>query len=388
MLTLARICDDIGSSSRLAFFMFWETLWPLVLGFTLSGAVQAFVSTDQVERAMHGHGPKTILRASVFGMVSSSCSYAATATAKSLFQKGADLVSSMVYMFASTNLVIELGIVLVVLLGWRFAAAEAVGGAVMIALLAITGGLVLREVIVDRARQRLREQDNGWNRQEAPISRPGSKNLVSHDRWALGARYAITDFKMLRRELLGGYTVAGVLTALVPADVWNALFAHGHGIWTSLENAFVGPFIAILSFVCSIGNVPLAAALWKGGISFGGVISFLFADLITFPLLLIYRKYYGNRLAVRLLVLFWSLMTLAGLIVNGLFSVAGIRPVDRPGRVVTTTFGSGYTTPLNVAFLAFAALLYWLYRRQLRSEDDRVSAVEPACCEHSSISSP
>jgi uncharacterized protein len=380
-----------GRSFREGFFMFWETLWPLVLGFGLSGAVQAFVPKEQMERVMGDHRPAAVARASGLGMVSSSCSYAATAMAKSLFQKGADFVTSMVFMFASTNLVIELGIVLVILMGWQFAVAEFIGGPIMIVLLALIGGVVLRRRLTDPARDRLAhgQMAGGHDhqamagvtegRQAELEAEPWSQKLTSKAAWADAASYTMADLTMLRKELAIGYVVAGFLTVLVPNHLWNAVFIHGHGLWTSLENVIVGPFIAVISFVCSVGNVPLAAALWKGGISFGGVISFIFADLITFPLLLIYRKYYGTPLTVRLLVLFWAVMAAAGLIVEGLFTAAGLVPHTRSRTIVATHFQWNFTTFLNLGFLAVFSLLYWLYRNREKLGGGKSYALDPVC---------
>ncbi|MDQ1480568.1 MAG: uncharacterized protein QOI44_1429 [Actinomycetota bacterium] len=381
---------DIGSSFREAFFMFWETLWALILGFTLSGAVQAFVSRDQMQRVMGDHGPKAVVRASAFGMVSSSCSYAATAMAKSLFQKGADFVSAMVFMFASTNLVVELGVVLAVLMGWQFAAAEFVGGPVMIALLALTGGFVLRRGLAERARARLQSGAFGGHdhtamvgvteARQAELERmPWGQKLRSKAAWSDSASYTFSDINMLRKELVIGYLVAGFLTILVPMNVWNDLFLKGHGFWTSLENVIVGPFIAFISFVCSIGNVPMAAALWHGGISFGGVVSFIFADLIALPLVLIYRKYYGTRLTLRLFIWFYVVMAAAGLVTEGLFAATGGIPADRPENFVTTHFEWNYTTFLNIAALALFAFLYSLYRNRHRHGGSRKHAIDPVC---------
>jgi uncharacterized membrane protein YraQ (UPF0718 family)/YHS domain-containing protein len=381
---------EIGDSLREAFFMFWETLWALILGFTLSGAVQAFVSKDEMQRVLGDHRPKAVVRASVFGMVSSSCSYAATAMAKSLFQKGADFVSAMVFMFASTNLVVELGVVLVVLMGWQFAVAEFVGGPIMIVLLALTGGFVLRGALVVQARKRLQAGIVGGHDHQAMVGvsedrqaelerTPWGRKLRSKAAWADSASYTFADINMLRKELVIGYLVAGFLTVLVPAHIWNDVFLKGHGFWTSLENVVVGPFIAVISFVCSIGNVPMAAALWKGGISFGGVISFVFADLIALPLVLIYRKYYGNRLTVRLFVWFYVVMAAAGLIVEGLFSVTGGIPSSRPGEIVTTHFAWNYTTFLNIAGLGTFAVLYFLYRSRERLGGGHGYAIDPVC---------
>jgi hypothetical protein len=384
LLVTASWVDVAGRSLREGLFMFWETLWPLILGFGLSGAVQSFVSRASMQSAMGDHRPASVTRASLYGMASSSCSYAATAMAKSMFVKGADFVAVCVFMFASTNLVVELGIVLVVLMGWQFAVSEFVGGIIMIVLLTLAGGLWLRGRLVVRARRQLTagatEGDRPGPAVDPPVQhQPWSTRLRSRSGWADAATYAMADLTMLRKELVIGYTVAGFLTVAVPAHVWNVVFLHGHGFWTSLENVVVGPFIAIISFVCSIGNVPLAASLWAGGISFGGVISFIFADLITFPLLLIYRRYYGARLTVRMLAVFWAVMSAAGLITEGLFAAAGLTPDRRPSTVTPAHFSWDYTTFLNIVFLALFGLLYWLYRNRRRLGGGQGYAIDPVC---------
>jgi hypothetical protein len=386
VLTTATFLVDVGRSLREAFFMFWVTLWPLILGFGLSGAVQAFVARDTLRRKLGDHRPPAVARATVFGMISSSCSYAASAMAKSLFVRGADYIATLVFMFASTNLVIELGVVLVVLMGWQFAVSEFVGGFIMIGLLATLGALWLRGRLVVAARARLEGQaasdDHHVHAAQAGDGSDGEgwrTELRSPAKWADSATYTMADLTMLRRDLFLGYLVAGFLTVLVPTAAWQALFITGHGFWTSVENAIVGPFIAIISFVCSIGNVPLAATLWHGGISFGGVIAFLFADLITFPLLMIYRKYYGTRLMLRMLVVFWALMSTAALVTELLFHAAGAVPTTRPAAVVTTGFSWNYTTYLNFVFLALFGLLYWAYRNRERLGAGGRYARDPVC---------
>jgi len=374
----------IWASLREAFFMFWETLWALVLGFGLSGAVQAFVSRAEMQRALGGHGPKQIVRASFFGMVSSSCSYAATAMAKSLFQKGADFTATLVFMFASTNLVVELGIVLWVLMGWQFAASEFVGGFIMIGLLTAATRWFIPSALSDAARRRLQTGaaggDHDMDMTDTELQRtPWRKRLRSLAGWADAARYTIADVTMLRRELLIGYVVAGFLAVLVPGEIWSAVFLSGHGFWTTLENALVGPSIAIISFVCSIGNVPLAAALWQGGISFGGVVSFIFADLITMPLLLIYRKYYGGRMTLRILALSWLVMSAAGLATEYIFLLAGLIPRQRPVEIAPSSFQWNYTTVLNFIFLVVFGVLYWLSRNQQRFGGGQAYALDPVC---------
>ena len=385
MQATATFVVDIGRSLREGFFMFWFTLWPLILGFGLSGAVQAFVSRDSMQAKLGDHRPLAVVRASAYGMVSSSCSYAASAMSKSLFVKGADYIAAMVFMFASTNLVLELGIVLIVLMGWQFAVSEFVGGIVMISLLATLGALWLRGRRIVEARERLTSESDAGEHQHGPAGdpalqrRPWSVRLRSKAGWADSATYTMSDLTMLRRELFIGYTVAGFLAVLVPTSVWQAVFISGHGFWTSLENAIVGPFIAIISFVCSIGNVPLAAALWSGGISFGGVISFIFADLIAFPLLMIYRRYYGTRLMLRMLVVFWALMSTAGLITEGVFGAAGLIPTVRPTTIAPAHFSWNYTTYLNIVFLALFALLYWTYRNREKLGAGGGYAKDPVC---------
>ena len=368
----------IGESLREAFFMFWDTLWALVLGFALSGAVQAFASRREMRKALGDRSFGSLGRAAFFGMISSSCSYAATAMARSLFQKGANFTAAMVFMFASTNLVIELGLVLWVLMGWQFTASEFVGGLIMIGLLALLSRFVLTPAVVDAARRRL-QGDEADEEHEELRRQSWHERISSRAGWADAASYAMADITMLRKEMATGFIVAGFLAVLVPAEVWGSVFITGHGFWTSLENALVGPLIAVISFVCSVGNVPLAAALWQGGISFGGVVSFIFADLITLPLILIYRKFYGSRLTLRLIFLFWAVMSAAGLITEYLFRGLGLVPGTRPAQIVESSFEWNHTTFLNIAFLGVFAVLFWLSRNQKRFGGGAGYAIDPVC---------
>ena len=384
------IFSPIISSLREAFFMFWETLWALILGFALSGAVQAFVSRGQMERTLGRPGAGTLAKATFLGMFSSSCSYAASAMAKSLFKKGATFTAAMVFMIASTNLVVELGIILALLIGWQFTASEFLGGLLMITMFAVVSRLFFPEKIQQKARAHLDQGadthahlSHAMHDQIEPDDEP--RRAVFGERvrtlagWSDAAGYTMADVTMLRREMLIGFSVAGFLAVLVPDSVWSHVFITGHGFWTNLENAIVGPLIAIISFVCSIGNVPLAAALWKGGISFGGVIAFIFADLIALPLLLIYRKYYGTRIMLRILASFWLVMSAGGLLIGYLFEAAGQVPTTRPTQIAPEQFALDYTTVLNVVFLAVFAALYYLHRNRDRFGGGDGYATDPVC---------
>ncbi len=383
---MTAVLDAVLASLRMAFFMFWDTLWPLVFGFALSGVVQAFVSRDEMRRLMGDHRPRTIARASLFGAISSSCSYAASAMAKSLFQKGADFTTAMIFMIASTNLVLELGLVLWILIGWQFALSEYIGGAIMIALMALLARFFLKPKLIEAAREHLSQGGGGSSGHEAHAAMaeerqalPWSQRVRSRAGWADAASYTMADLIMLRRELVIGYVVAGFLAVLIPDSLWNVIFFHGHGFWTSLENVVVGPFIAVISFVCSIGNVPLAAALWKGGISFGGVVSFIFADLISLPLILIYRKFYGWALTLGLVALMWTVMSIAGLITEYLFMGLRLLPQSRPVQVVEPAFHWNYTTYLNLVFLAVFAGIVYLYKNREQFGGGKGYALDPVC---------
>lgn len=380
---------DVGRSVREAFYMLWDTLWALVLGFALSGAVQAFVSRSSMRRRLGDHRAASVARATLYGTVSSSCSYAASAMARSLVAGGADYLAAMVFMTASTNLVVELGIVLGVLIGWQFVVAEYVGGIVMIVLLVALGSLWLRgAVLAGRDAEAPAGPEPG--EEEGTGSATPGVGAAAHTKgwhhartlagWREAAGYTFGDLRMLRREIAVGFVVAGFLTELVPVRVWTDVFVEGHGAWTSLENAVVAPLVALVSFVCSIGNVALAAALWRGGVSFGGVMAFVFADLISLPLLLVYRRQYGTRRALRMLATFWVVMAAAGLVTGALFQGAGWVPSARPGGVVVgDTLRWGWTTALDLAALAGLAALAWLRVRAVPGTGGGRTAVDPVC---------
>jgi uncharacterized membrane protein YraQ (UPF0718 family)/YHS domain-containing protein len=371
---LCTFVDTVWDSLDEGFFMFWQTLWALVLGFVLSGAVQAFVSRRAMVRTMGDHRPASIARASLFGMASSSCSYAASALARSLFDRGADFTAAIVFMVASTNLVVELGLVMWLLLGWQFAVAEFLGGAIMIALLSAILPRVARQELVQEQRAQRHEESIDESQPDVALA----ARLRDPVRRRAAARYTLADISMLRREIVIGFVVAGFLAVGVPTAVWTHVFVTGHGALTSVENAIVGPIVAFASFVCSIGNVPLGAALWQRGVSFGGVIAFIFADLLSLPLVLIYRKLYGARLTVRLVAVMWFVMSVAGLLTELIMRAAGGIPGRPMHLIAPERFAWDHTTVLNIIA---ALLLFAVIRAARRPETAHVSAysIDPVC---------
>ena len=344
-----------------AAMMGWETFWALVMGFAVSAAVQVFVRKDDMARFFGKTTPGSVGLAMGLGAASSSCSYAAAASARSAFRQGAALIPALAFMFASTNLVIELGAVLWLLMGWRFVLAEAVGAFVLVALLWALARLFFPATLEQEARAHADgEVEEGCCHHHDPS--PNESEHRPPDRWSRLADAFVMDWQMLWKEMAVGFLIAGYLMAFVPAEGWKALFLQGGPAWIRLlENAVVGPLIAIASFVCSVGNIPLASVLWSGGISFGGVISFIYADLLIIPLILIYRKYYGGRAAVYLSVIFFVAMAGAGIIVDLLFQTLHLIPVGpRPSNVVEQAhFAWNYTTWLDLIALAVGGALVW-----------------------------
>jgi uncharacterized protein len=361
---------QVGDALSFAFGMFWEILWALILGFALSGAVQAVVSKGEMRRLLPDDSPRSLGIACGLGAASSSCSYASVALARSLFRKGADFTASMTFQFASTNLVIELGIIMAVLLGWQFTLAEFVGGPLMIVLMAIAFRLFLERRLVTEARETAElgvlGRMEGHAEMDMSVQERGSvwRRLLSAEGFTATADYFVMDWAAIWIDVFGGLLIAGALAAWVPESWWQALFFESHPAFAKLWGPLIGPLVAIFSFVCSIGNVPLAAVLWNGGISFGGVLAFIFADLIILPILDIYRKYYGRRMAGFLLVVFYATMALSGLIVELVFDRLGLIPSERSAKVVEASVTWNYTTVLNILFLGLAAALVWRYFRR------------------------
>ena len=352
----------VGHALNLAFSMTWEVTWALILGFALSGAVQAVVSKGEMSRLLPDDSPRSLAIATGLGAASSSCSYAAVALARALFRKGANFTAAMAFEVASTNLVIELGIILAVLIGWQFTAAEFLGGGLMVVLLALLFRAFLKPSLVERARQQAERGLVGRMEGHAEMDMSVSggsvwSRLVSPKGLTATSHFFVMDWASVWTDVVLGLLIAGALGAWVPARFWQDFFLSSHPWLAKAWGPLVGPLVAVISFVCSIGNVPLAAVLWNGGISFGGVVSFIFADLIVLPVLNIYRKYYGGRMALFLFATFYVAMAAAGYVVELLFGTLGLVPGERHAKVVEASVTLNYTTVLNVVFLGLAAAL-------------------------------
>ena len=367
-MTFATLVHAIPHALGMAFAMFWEILWALVLGFSLSAIVQAVVSKRQMVRLLPDDSPRTLAIACALGAASSSCSYAAVALARSMFRKGANFTAAIAFEFASTNLVAELSIIMVLLLGWQFATAEFLGGLLMVMILALFFRACLPPQLVEEARRQAERGLVGSMEGHAEMDMSVTEGtlverIFSGRGFTAISHYFVMDWAAVWRDVAGGLLIAGALAAWVPERFWQSFFLVKHPIIATVWGPVVGPVVAMLSFVCSIGNVPLAAVLWNGGISFGGVISFIFADLIVLPILNIYRKYYAGRMTLFLLVSSYVAMALAGLIVELLFLAAGLVPSERQAIVLEPHVTLNYTTVLNIVFLVLAATLVYRFLR-------------------------
>jgi uncharacterized protein len=360
---VANFIAALGHALWMAFAMFWEILWPLILGFGLSGAVQAVVSKGEMSRLLPDDSPRSLAIATGLGAASSSCSYAAVALARSIFRKGADFTAAMAFELASTNLVAELTIIIIVLMGWQFAAAEFIGGPLMVVFMAMLFRIFLSPKLVNEAREQankgLRGKMEGHAEMDMSVEEGGSiwQRLTSTEGITATSHYFVMDWAAVWKDIAGGVLIAGALAAWVPQNFWKTFFLTSHPVGAMLWGPIVGPVVAILSFVCSVGNIPLAAVLWNGGISFGGVIAFIYADLIVLPILDIYRKYYGWKVTAFVFGGFYLAMAVAALMVEFAFAALGLIPQHRSAQIVETSISFNYTTMLNIIFLLIAAFL-------------------------------
>lgn len=352
----------IGHALWMAFTMFWQMLWALILGFTLSGVIQAVVSKAEMGRLLPDDSPRSVIKACGLGAASSSCSYAAVALARSIFRKGGNFTAAMVFQFASTNLVIELGIILAILMGWQFTLAEFVGGPLMIALLVLLFRVFLKPKLIQKAKRQADKGLQGKMEGHAGMDMSVTEGAIwqrifSKKGFTSISHYFVMDWASVWQDIAIGLLIAGVLGAWVSKDFWKSFFLSDHPILAAIWGPIVGPIVAIASFVCSVGNVPLAAVLWNGGISFGGVVAFIFADLIVLPILDIYRKYYGMKMSAFLLVTFYAAMAGAAFIIELVFQVLHLVPTERNATVLDAGISFNYTTVLNIIFGVLAIIL-------------------------------
>src|ERR1700736_1229708 len=360
---MTELMNALGHALWMAFAMFWEILWPLILGFGFSGAVKAVVSKGEMSKLLPDDSSKSLAIATGLGATSSSCSYAAVALARSIFRKGADFTAAMAFEIASTNLVAELSIILIVLMGWQFAVAEFAGGLLMVAIMAVLFRIFLSRKIIQEARE---QADKGFKgvmedhaEMDMSVEEGGSlwQRLTSAAGVTATSHYFVIDVLAVWKDIVLGLFLAGALAAWVPQDFWKTFFLTSHPGAATLWGPIVGPIVSVVSFVCSVGNIPLAAVLWNGGISVGGVIAFIYADLIILPIIDIYRKYYGWKVTTLVVAVFYCAMAVAALIIEFLFRVLGLIPHQRNAQIVETAITFNHTTVLNVIFLTIAGFL-------------------------------
>jgi uncharacterized protein len=364
-----RALDAVGHALGIAGSMTWQILWALILGFGLSAVIQAVVRRSTIVRLLGDDRPRTLAVATGLGAASSSCSYAAVALARSLFRKGASFTSSMVFEIASTNLVVELGIILALLIGWQFTLAEFIGGPIMIVLLALAFRIFLRQRLIEAARLQAERgvagSMEGHAAMDMSIEGDGSfsRRLLSSRGATSVSHIFVMEWAAVLRDIVIGLLIAGAVAAWVPNSFWRHLFFTSNSTAAKIWGPLIGPVVSVLSFVCSIGNVPLAGVLWNGGISFGGVASFIFADLLIVPILVIYRKYYGTRMMLFILATFYATMVLAGYVIELVFGAAGLVPATRNAKVIQAPVQWDYTSVLNVVFLVVGAALVYRFVR-------------------------
>jgi uncharacterized membrane protein YraQ (UPF0718 family) len=364
---MTSIAHALLTALVMALAMGWEILWPLTLGFALSAVVQAAVSKQQMSQLLPDDRPRSIATALALGAASSSCSYAAVALARSIFRKGAQFTAAMAFEMASTNLVLELSIIIVALLGWQLTLAEFVGAPLMVVFLVFLFRMFLSRDLLEQAKKQADKgvagRMEGHAEMDMSVTEGGSlwQRMTSDRGRTAISHYFVMDWAAVWLDIAGGLLIAGALAAWVPNTFWQSFFLTGHPVLATLWGTIIGPLVAVISFVCSVGNIPLAAVLWNGGISFGGVVAFIFADLIVIPILNIYRKYYGMRMAGFLFATFYAAMAVAALIVELIFSGFGLIPSERKARVIEASITWNYTTWLNLAFLLLAGFLVWRF---------------------------
>ena len=357
---------QFGEATTTAIGFFWKAGWAFVMGYTISGMIQAFVPKDRLTPYLGKANFESVSLATLFGAASSSCSFAALAAARALIMKGAHFIAAVAFMFASTNLVIELGILILIFLGWQFLVAEIVGGLLLIAISSVLIAVTYPSSWIEAARKAVEEhggdEDSGFDWRERIRSAEGW-NLVGH-------RF-VSDWQMVWEEILIGFTIAGFVAVLVPAAFWEAIFLVDQvgqlpGWLIALENALVAPFVAAATFIGSMGNIPLATVLNDNGVLFAGIMGFIYSDLMVPPLVMINARYYGWRVALYIAGVMLVSIVLTALIMHFTFAGLGITPESHRAIGEVTRFAFDYTFYLNCLFIVVAGVMIWLHRRYVR----------------------
>lgn len=342
--------------------LFWMAFWAFGLGYLISSMIQVFVTRERMRKTMGKDGPKSIGLATFFGFISSSCSFAALSTTRSLFSKGAGLAPAMAFMLASTNLVIELGIVIGVFLSWQFVVGEYVGGIILILLSWLLIKVFATDGLIKQAREHAREQEDGDGDNG---SKSWKELMTSKDGWVQVAKKYCMEWSMVWKDVTIGFTVAGIIAVFVPESFFQSLFI-GSGskdlnFLEVLAQTAIGPVAAFFTFIGSMGNIPLAAVLFGNGVSFAGVIAFIFSDLVVFPVLRIQAQYYGWKMALFLLAILFASLVAASLILHYAFDLLGYLPETSNAKSVTDReyFKVNYGLFLNLAFIGLTGLFIW-----------------------------
>ncbi|SIT02328.1 hypothetical protein SAMN05421759_11099 [Roseivivax lentus] len=364
------LVETFGQAAKTAIGFFWKSGWAFVLGYTISAMIQAFMPKAQLTRQIGTPGLRSVGIASLFGAISSSCSFAALAAARSLLAKGAHFVATVAFMFASTNLVIELGILIFIFLGWQFLVAEVIGGVILIAVSSVLIRLSYPRSWIEAARESAE--------QEAPDEAESfdwRQRITSLDGWTRVGRGFVMEWQMVWQEILIGFTLAGFIAVFVPDSVWKAIFlaeqAQGGeaGFLLVLQNAMVAPFVAAATFIGSMGNIPLATILASSGVLFAGIMGFIYSDLMVPPLVKVNAKYYGWRVALYIAAVMYVSIVATAIILHYGFDFAGMLPESTRRAGDVATFAIDYTFWLNIVALMAVAGLTWLSRRRAAFEE-------------------
>lgn len=353
-----------GDAALTSLSFFWKALWAFILGYIISSAIQVFVTRERMKRSMGSAGKGSVALGTFFGFISSSCSFAALATAKSLFKKGAGFVPSQAFLLASTNLVVELGFIIAIFLGWQFVVGEYVGGLLLIGFMWLFVRLTRPTQLIQKTRKRLANEGGEEMDQDVP---DWQEKIQTLEGWRQVARRYFMEWGMVWKDVTFGFTVAGIIAAFVPQSFFQTLFIGSGqektlGFFAILEHILIGPIAAFFTFIGSMGNIPLASILFANGVSFAGVMAFIFSDLVVFPIIRINAKYYGWKMALYILGIFMAALVSTAFVLHYGFALLGILPTEAgvTGAANTQRFAIDYTFFLNLLFLVITGFLAWL----------------------------